>query len=233
MATRVLKVTGDLKELAVIGIEFEQQINVRLHLSAFPTLSVVTWVVNSLHDNVINELIADFRTAFPQVVFHLVRVRFTEIEEAAEVLRNADIICTSRALDFMAGDIKAHAHVNLIGTEDPCSLEVGDDFLSRARCVVLDSTPDMVCDAEDLCEDLESIPVDKLYELGRLISISLDGRDIVIDTQTRDEIRGDGDVTIFKSAGFGAGVHDLPLLNAVTKRAILNNRGTLVGDFDA
>lgn len=230
LATRMLKTVGDMNVLAIIGMGFEMQVNIRLHLACFPGLSSVLWIVDEQETHA-DERVGDFRAAFPGVLFNL--VQFTEIEEATEILKTADIICTSNSIDFMAPDIKVHTHINLIGTHEPCLVEVGDELLLRAGSVVVDSTADMIREAEEQCEeDVENIAGDKLYEIGRLVSIS-DDDDVIIDAELGNEIRGDGDVTIFKSAGFGSGVHDLPLLNAVVKRAILNNRGTLVGDFDA
>lgn len=141
-------------------------------------------------------------------------------EEIARAVRAADIIycaTTSATPLFDGNDVKPGTHVNAVGTFTHDKREVDSAFIRRCNEIVVDAYSGALSEAGDLLIPMEEgvISESGIYaELGEISAGKKHGR------TTPDEI------TFFKSVGNA--VQDAAIAQAILKRAIELNLGTIV-----
>jgi ornithine cyclodeaminase/alanine dehydrogenase-like protein (mu-crystallin family) len=153
-----------------------------------------------------------------------------------EAVRQADLICCATPSEW----VHAGTHVILVGSYKPETAEVDTAHIRRARVVlvILRSACQRVVEAGELIA--AGVPRTGMVEVGELLR-GVPGRDddekpLAWEPDAADAPRiaeplsaGVGDVTIFKSVGFGA--QDAAIAVTTVDRAMEMGIGTIVPDL--
>jgi ornithine cyclodeaminase/alanine dehydrogenase-like protein (mu-crystallin family) len=155
-----------------------------------------------------------------------------------EAVRQADLICCatpSTAPLFPSEWVRPGTHVILVGSYKPEMAEVDTALIRRARVVLVDSRSACAVEAGELI----AAGVPRMVEVGELLRRvpASPGANEKSWAWEPDAPRiagflsaGAGDVTIFKSVGFGA--QDAAIAVATVDRAMEMGIGTIVPDFE-
>ena len=136
---------------------------------------------------------------------------FKTSASVAEAVDGADIICTattSKNPVFPGNNLMDGAHINAVGAFTPEMQEIGQDVLSKASKVVVDSRDAALEEAGDLIVPIKKglfRPEDIYAELGEISGGKKKGREDA------------GEITLFKTVGLS--VQDMAVGIHVLKRA--------------
>jgi ornithine cyclodeaminase/alanine dehydrogenase-like protein (mu-crystallin family) len=139
-----------------------------------------------------------------------------EVGNNAEILKNADIICTATTSPkplFSDVNLKPGVHINGVGSFMPDTREVPSDTVSRAR-VVVDQKSACLSEAGDIIIPINEGVFDENMihaEIGEIVSEYKVGR------------RSDSEITFFKSVGNA--VQDLVVAREILEIGQENNLG--------
>lgn len=179
-------------------------------------------------------VLSTLASRYPTIAMHAAASASATPEEHArirEMLSEADIICAATSSTtplFPASALRAGAHVNLVGSYTPQMAEAGADLLARAGRVVVDSRDACAREAGELIN--AKVQPEEMVEIGELAHVD-DGGALVVDDARCAEVKGAGDVTVFKSVGVG--VQDAAIAAFVVERAQTLGVGTLIDGYNS
>ncbi|WP_026225746.1 ornithine cyclodeaminase family protein [Paraburkholderia tuberum] len=185
----------DARVLAVFGTGRQA----RAHIRALADNSSIERVLIAGIDHVA-QTVAEMQAYFPD--------KLIEGSHAHAAAQAADVIVTATrsATPLFDGTcVKAGAFVAAIGSSKPDARELDDALLARASTLVVESLEQARTEAGDLLMAASGVvDWDRVVELGVVLT----------NPQIADRARGD--VTIFKSLGFG--LSDIALAGLITRR---------------
>ena len=226
-------------------VAFGAGLQIREHvfqlMSAYPSIASIT-VVNRTLNARVTAILTDLRLRCPWLTFVALSSaddhdgeRRAMIEEA---VRQADCICcatSSTAPLFPSEWVRPGTHVVLVGSYKPEMAEVDTALIRRARVVLVDSRGACAVEAGELLA--AGVPRSAMVEVGELLRHARNDDDEKSWAWEPDAPRiaellsaGNGDVTIYKTVGFGA--QDVAIAVATVDRAMEMGIGTIVPDFD-
>lgn len=171
----------------------------RAHIRALADGSSIERVLIVGIDHVA-QTVAEMQAQFPD--------KLIEASHAQAAARAADVIVTATrsATPLFDGTwVKPGAFIAAIGSSKPDARELDDALLARAKTLVVESLEQARSEAGDLLMAAPGVVAwDDIVELGSVLA------------NRRFEHRAQGDVTIFKSLGFG--IADVALAGLITRR---------------
>ena len=171
----------------------------RAHIRALADGSSIERVLIVGIDHVA-QTVAEMQALFPD--------KLIEASHAQAAARAADVIVTATrsATPLFDGTwVKPGAFIAAIGSSKPDARELDDALLARANTLVVESLEQARSEAGDLLMAAPGVVAwDDIVELGAVLA------------NRRFEPRARGDVTIFKSLGFG--LADVALAGLITRR---------------
>lgn len=171
----------------------------RAHIRALADGSSIERVLIVGIDHVA-QTVAEMQALFPD--------KLIEASHAQAAARAADVIVTATrsATPLFDGTwVKPGAFIAAIGSSKPDARELDDTLLARANTLVVESLEQARSEAGDLLMAAPGVVAwDDIVELGAVLA------------NRRLEPRARGDVTIFKSLGFG--LADVALAGLITRR---------------
>jgi ornithine cyclodeaminase/alanine dehydrogenase len=174
----------DAKVLGIFGAGVQGRFHLWAMLTVTPTIARV--FVNDLDP-------ARARTFADEMeVKHRVEVIATT--NPAEVVRQADIVCTcttSTAPVLAAPDLKAGTHINAVGAYTPQMRELDTATVQRA-CVVVDTYDEAFTEAGDILIPISEGVISREHVLAQL-------GEVVVGKRVR---HSPNDITLFKAVGF-------------------------------
>jgi ornithine cyclodeaminase len=186
---------SDARVLAVFGTGRQA----RAHIRALADGSSIERVLIVGIDHVA-QTVAEMQALFPD--------KLIEASHAQAAARAADVIVTATrsATPLFDGTwVKPGAFIAAIGSSKPDARELDDALLARANMLVVESLEQARSEAGDLLMAAPGVVAwDDMVELGAVLA------------NRRIAHRARGDVTIFKSLGFG--LADVALAGLITRR---------------
>jgi ornithine cyclodeaminase len=147
------------------------------------------------------------------------RVEFVVMDDVAEAVREADVVCTVTAArePIVRGEwLRPGTHINAVGASIPTARELDTEAVRRAR-VFVDRRESAANEAGDLIIPLKEGaigPAHVVAELGEVVLDRVSGRE------------NDEQITLFKSLGLA--VEDLACAVFLHERAVEEHIGTAV-----
>lgn len=144
------------------------------------------------------------------------------VASAKEAVLDADIITsvtTSRQPTFAFADVKAGAHINGVGAYTPDMIELPNELIASADCLLVDTKEGVLSEAGDIITPLEKGLITEnniTGELGQLLLGQVKGR------QHSD------DITVFKTVG--TAILDVVTAQVIVEKALHHQQGTSI-DF--
>ncbi|KZT18779.1 NAD(P)-binding protein [Neolentinus lepideus HHB14362 ss-1] len=226
LSTVLLLSCTEPRQLTSFGAGAQIYAHVSLLLRQFPSIRNVH-IVNRTSNPRLTSLMSTLKDEFPTVTFAAPTGDTTAVELAVKSA-NVIVTATSSSVPLFPSDwVSSGTHIVLVGSYKPTMHEVPTALMRRAGRVVVDSRSACLQEAGELID--AEIPEEELVELGELVDVKKNDewaakQDLV------DEIKGRGDVTIFKSVGVG--VQDVMITSEVVNRAGELGIGTIVDDYD-
>jgi ornithine cyclodeaminase len=209
--------------LVVFGSGAQAEAHIRAFVAAYPSLRSVVIVARKATPRSA-ALVAEMGAALPGVAVSQGVASFAsgtaDNFDLSAAVAAADIICTMTSSTeplFASADVKAGAHVCMIGSYKPHMREVEDALIRRAGVVVVDSRE--ACGHE--AGELQNSKDEDLVEIGQLVNG---------DAAALDKVLKTGDVTVFKSVGLG--VQDVAITAVVLAEAEKMGLGVEVPGYD-
>ena len=235
--------TAKFRDLVVFGSGLQIRSHIRQLLATYPSIARITVVIRTLNARV-TSLLTDLRRENPRPSLVALSSDDDDDNERRAMIeaavRQADCICCatpSTAPLFPSEWVRPGAHVILVGSYKPEMVEVDTALIRRARAVLVDSRSACALEAGELIA--AGVPRTGMVEVGELlrrVPASDDDQNSWAWEPDASRIAetlslGAGDVTIFKSVGFGE--QDVAIAVATVDRAMEMGIGTIIPDFES
>lgn len=220
-----LQVLGDKKpvNMVVFGSGAQAESHIRAFVSAYPSIKSVIVVARKATPRsaaLVKELSASLPAVSVSQGVASYSAGTSDNFDLSAAVAAADLICTmtsSTEALFAAKDVKAGAHLCLIGSYKTHMREVEDALVKRAGVVLVDSRE--ACGHE--AGELQGLSEDQLVEIGEIVNKS---------AGAREKVTSAGDVTMFKSVGLG--LQDVAIASVVLSEAERLGLGSVVPNYD-
>ncbi|WOO86055.1 Ketimine reductase mu-crystallin [Vanrija pseudolonga] len=222
LSFRAIGKTQTPRRLVLFGAGGQADAHALFFARAYPSLKELV-VVSRKSTPRSTALVAKLTKLFPAVAVSEGIASYPDTSfDLSAAIKGADIIVTmtssTKAL-FAAADVKAGAHIVLVGSYKPEMREVEDELIQRAGTILVDSAE--ACGHE--AGELQNVAEDKLVEIGAVVTGTAEAKALLS--------RFTSDVTIFKSVGLG--VQDVAIASLVLDQAEAKGLVSKIDDYDA
>ncbi|KAI9058963.1 NAD-P-binding protein [Trametes sanguinea] len=223
------------RHLLAVGAGAQIQAHLALFLTAYPSIETCT-IFNRSRNARLETLRELLQSTFPAVKLTTgllpcaTHSKETEAE-FHEAVQRANIIITATSSTrplFSSRLVQKGTHLCLIGSYKPEMHEIDTDLVKRAGIVIVDQKSACLQEAGELID--AQLAEGDLVELGELFDYNAKDKTWLPREGPIEDIQTAGDVTIFKSVGVG--VQDAAIACAVVERAVKENIGVVVEDYD-
>ncbi|KAI0327459.1 NAD-P-binding protein [Cubamyces sp. BRFM 1775] len=230
----ILPENASPRTILAIGAGAQIQAHLALFLTAYPSIESCV-IYNRSRNARLDTLRELLQSSFPNVKLTTEALPGAHSKQAEveflDAVKAANIIITATSSTrplFPSKLVQKGTHLCLIGSYKPEMHEIDTDLVKRAGLIIIDQKSACLQEAGELID--AQLSEGDLVELGELFDYNIKEKTWIPREGPIEDIQTAGDVTIFKSVGVG--VQDVAIACAVVERAVKENIGVLIEQYD-